>query len=200
MWTLLVTLAHAELPPPDYRSTTDTSAADAVDQLARDQGMPAAEAFVDRWERQVGASARVAYELGLAWRLAGDDKKARTAFDRALAADPDLVEARYDRGEVELNAGELSAAEDDFSAVVRLQPDAWPGHFRLADIAARRGDAAAFEAHLVRALRLGFTVRVIASDPRWKGYLQDPALGPILTRLVTVYAGDDTLQLLQSPP
>lgn len=199
MWSLLYSFVFAELPPPDYRVAADDAAADTVGQLARDQGLPAAEAFVERWERQIGPSARVDYELGLAWRLSGDDQKARSAFDRALRVDPDLVEARYDRGEVALNAGELDTAEADFAVVARLQPEAWPGHFRLADIAARRGDAVNFEAHLGRALRLGFMVPAIINDPRWKGYLADPALGPILQRLVTVYAGDEALRQLESP-
>ena len=190
---------RAELPPPDYRAAVVSAAADEVARRAKERGMDAATLFAAQWERQVGPSAEVSYDLGLAWRLSGDARKARVALDRALELDPLLVAARYDRGEVELAAGDLAAAEADFREVVRLEPRAWPGHFRLADIAGLRGDAAGFEAHLVDALRCGFTVRSAAADPHWRGFLQDPALGPVLRRLVTVYQDESILQQMEAP-
>ena len=196
---LAVPLALAELPPPDYRGSLLSAAADEVARRAREAGMEAATTFAAQWERQVGPSAEVSYELGLAWRLNGDDRKALVALDRALDLAPALVAARYDRGEIELAEGDLDAAEADFREVARLEPGAWPGHFRLADVAGRRDDPAAFEAHLVDALRCGFSVRSAAEDPHWRGFLRDPSLGPILRRLVTVYQDESILKQMEGP-
>lgn len=196
----LLAAAFAELPPPDYRDTLMVSAAQEVGRLGRQEGMEAAAAFVSRWERTVGADARVAYELGLGWRLAGDVGRARSALDRAVDLDPTLVEARYDRGELLLNGGDLDEAEADFREVARAAPERWPGHFRLADIAGRRGDVEAFEAGLLAALRCGFSFRDVVGDPRWTGYLADPSLGPVLRRLVVVYQDASVLDLLEKPP
>ncbi len=196
---LTALLAFAELPPPDYRDALMRSAADEVARLARDEGMSAAEAFARRWERTVGADARVAYELGLGWRLDQEDRKARAALDRALTLDPTLVEARYDRGEMRLNEGDLAGAAEDFLECTRLAPERWPGHFRLADVAGRQGDADAFERHLLDALRYGFSFRDVTADPRWHANLADPKLGPILRRLVVVYQDEAVLEALEAP-
>jgi tetratricopeptide (TPR) repeat protein len=161
--------------------------------------MEAAEAFARAWKRSVAEDAPVAYQLGLAWRLHDDDDKARGLLDRAIALDPDYAAARYDRGEVLLAAGELDAAEQDFLAVVRLAPDQWAGHFRLADVAARRHQPDAFGAHLLDALRFGFTLRTVAQDRRWRGYLADPELGPVLRRLAVVYQDESVLDAFTAP-
>lgn len=191
--------ATAEIPPPDYRDTLMAAAADEVTRLAREQGLEAAVAFAERWERQVGKDARVVYELGLASRLAGDPRGARRYLDRAVELDPNLLAARYDRGEVLLADGDLDAAEADFEEVVRLAPEQWAGHFRLADVAARRKDAPAFEAHLLEALRHGFSFRAVVGDPRWHGYLGDAELGPVVRRLVVVYQDESVLDALEQP-
>ncbi len=197
MILLLAALARAEMPPPDYRDALMAAAADEVARVARERGVEEAAAFAKKWERQVGPDARLAYELGLASRLTGDASGARRHLDRALELDPGLVAARYDRGEVLLAEGELDAAEADFREVVRLRPDQWAGHFRLADVAARRRDVAAFEGHLLEALRQGFSFRDVVGDARWRGYLADPELGPVVRRLVVVYQGEDVLDALE---
>jgi tetratricopeptide (TPR) repeat protein len=191
--------ARAEIPPPDYRDTLMAAAADEVSRLARQEGLGPATDFAKKWERQIGADARLAYELGLASRLAGESKDARRWLDRAVALDPTLVAARYDRGEVLLSAEELDGAEADFREVVRLAPDQWAGHFRLADVAGRRRDAPAFEAHLLDALRHGFSFRSVVGDRRWRGYLADAELGPIVRRLVVVYQDGAVLDALERP-
>lgn len=200
MIALLVGAAWAELPPPDYRDGLMAAAAEEVARIARERGLSDAAAFAKKWERQVGADARLAYELGLASRLAGDADGALRHLDRALTLDPALASARYDRGEVLLADGELDRAEADFREVVRLAPDQWAGHFRLADVAGRRGDVAAFETHLLEALRHGFAFRDVVGDPRWSGYLADPALGPVVRRLVVVYQGEEVLDALERAP
>lgn len=200
---LLVGLARAELPPLDYHAELANAAADQVAALARMPGEPmkAAEDFAARWRRALGGGARndakIAYELGLGWRLAGNDKEALAALDQAIRQDPDMVAARYDHGEVALTLGDTRTARADFERVVALAPGQWPGHFRLADLAAREHDAVAFERELLEALRCGFSFRDVAQDPAWRAHFRDPELGPVLRRLVTVYQGDDVLQLFE---
>jgi tetratricopeptide (TPR) repeat protein len=196
---LPLALAAAEVPPPDYRDALMEAAAAQVAVLAKDEGLDAARDFAKKWERTVGEDARVAYEVGLAARLSGEQGLARDELDRALKLDPALVTARYDRGEMLLSAGDLEGAAEDFRAVVAARPEHWAGHFRLADLAARNKDVRAFEAHLLDALRNGFAVRDVARDPRWHGYLADAELGPVLRRLVIVYQDESVLDALEAP-
>lgn len=194
-----ISLATAENPPPDYATTLEESAGAEIARAGREADAQVAETFARRWMRTFGESARVTYELGLVWRLAGDDAHAYAYLDRAVALDPDFAAARYDRGEVRLAADDLAGARDDFEAVARLQPEAWPGWFRLADLSGRAGDPKAFEAHMLRALRCGFQVRSVATDPTWRGFLDHPRVGPVLARLITVYQGADVFDALRGP-
>lgn len=211
---LLVGLAKGEIPPPDYRAELANAAADEIHRRAEEAatsddpvaGMGAAEEFADRWRRRVGADsgarrlpddAKLAYELGLGWRLAGDEDRALAALNRAIVEDPSMVAAHYDRGEIELNRGRMDAATLEFQTVVRLAPTGWPGHFRLADLARRAGDASTFERELTEALRGGFSFRDLASDVSWHKTFADPALGPAMRRLITVYQGDDVMGLFE---
>ncbi len=194
---LAVGLALAELPLPDYRLAVTEAAGAEVARIARESTADEAEDFARRWMRAVGESARVQYEMGLAWRLAGDDARAAAAIDRAVELDPELVAARYDRGEIRLARGDIDGAAEDIAVVTRLEPRAWPGWFRAADVAARRGDAAAFEVALLAAFRHGFSIRLVASDPTWRGFVDDPRIGSVLRRLVTVYQGEAALEALR---
>lgn len=189
----------AELPPPDYRDELQAEAAAEIGQIAQSQGMEAADRVAQRWIRAIGEDSRVYYELGLAWRLAGDEKKALAALDQAIELSPDDAAAHYDRGEIRLNQGDLAGADADFQAVVRLMPSQWAGHFRLADLAGRQKDAVAFEAHLLEALRCGFSFRLVIPDPRWHEYLGDPVLGPVMRKLLLVYQDETVLQALEAP-
>lgn len=196
-------LAWAELPPADYHTELANAAADQIAALARSGDMKAAEEFRSSWRKTMGIAsgpdeAKLSYELGLGWRLAGDDKRALAALDQAIASDPGMVAARYDHGEVSLNTGDLAAAKLDFDQVVRLAPDQWPGHFRLADLAARAHDPERFEHELVESLRCGFSFRDVAADPAWQAHFRDAALGPVMRRLITVYQGDDVMELFES--
>lgn len=193
------TPSRAEAPLPDYGVVVAEAAGAEVARLARDEGAEQAEKFAERWMRVVGESARVQYELGLAWRLAGDDARAAASIDRAARLDPNLAAARYDRGELRLARGDLDGAHDDFAAVARLEPEAWPGWFRLADVASRRGEAAAFEEALLTAFRHGFSTRLVAADPHWRGLAHDPVVGGSFRRLVVVYQGEAAWAELTQP-
>lgn len=192
--------AFAELPPPDYRLALAEAAGVEIVRAREREGAAAAEAVAKRWERSMGESARVSYEVGLGYRLEGDEDGALRFLTRSVQLDAGFVPAHYDRGEVLLLQGELDKAEADFLAVVALWPTAWPGWFRLADVAGRRGDAAKFEKHLLMAFRYGFQARSVAVDPTWRGFLSNPEVGPILRRLVEVYQGREVLLEFMEPP
>jgi tetratricopeptide (TPR) repeat protein len=197
MWFVLMLVALAELPPPDYRASLQEAAAAEISKIFEERGIEAAVEAAARWERNIGQDARVAYELGLAWRLSGNEDKALVELNRAIRLDPGMVAACYDRGEIRLNRGELELAEADFEQVVALMPEAWAGHFRLADIAGRKKDPVRFKQELIEALRYGFSFRVVVSDPRWQEYLRDPVLGPELRALLVVYQDESVLRALE---
>jgi tetratricopeptide (TPR) repeat protein len=196
----LVLPCWAERPIPDYRDTLQEAAAAEIARIAAQEGPEAAEDVAAKWSRAIGADARLSYELGLAWRLAGDEGRALSHLDEAIELAPDDVAARYDRGEIRLNRGDLAGAREDFAAVVRLAPERWAGHFRMADLAARAGDPEAFQQHLLAALRCGFSFRSVVGDPRWHGYLADPRLGPPMRTLLMVYQDESVLRALEQPP
>ena len=199
LW-LLLPLVYAERPIPGYRDELMAGAAAAVAEVGQQKGAEAAEDLAERWYRSVDEDARIAYEVGLAWRLAGTEERALTALNQALRLDPEMVAARYDRGEILLARGHLDQAEADFREVARLAPNQWAGHFRLADIAGRRGEPEAFQAHLLEALRQGFQLRLIVKDPHWSGFLADAKVGPVLRSLILVYQDESLLQELERPP
>ena len=92
-----------------------------------------------------------------------------------------------------------TSASADFTAVVKTLPTAWPGLFRLADVAARRGDAATFEKELLLAFRYGFPLDKVTTDTHWRGYWQDPQLGPVLHELAEVYSTPEVVHAFDSP-
>ncbi len=200
MLLLALGIARAELAPPDYDVTLTEAAGAEVARVGRERDATTAETFAKRWMRTFGPSARVTYELGLVWRLAGDDAHAMAYLHQAVELDPDLAAARYDRGEVRLARDDVAGATEDFEAVVRLLPQAWPGWFRLAQLSGQAGDARGFERNLVKALRLGFAVPAVAQDPTWRGFRRDATIGPVLERLVLVYQGQQALDTLGDAP
>ena len=197
---LVLSSARAEREPADYRAELGASLRQRVESLnAAGQYDPAVEVGSHITQR-VGDLAPVCYEVGFAADRLGKSDDALRWYDRAIAADPDLPEARYDRGELLLTRGQIDAAERDFEAAARLRPDHWAVHFRLAHIAGMRGDPTAFEEHLTDALREGFDFRSIEDDPKWKLWSRDPTLGPILERLIVVYSDESILDRLREAP
>ena len=202
--TLCAGSAHAEILPRDYPTELANAAADTIAAMARDGRMDDAEAFAKRWRNTLRTSAaaddaKLSYELGLGWRLTGQTERALNALDAALKAHPTMVAAHYDRGELLLDQGNLEGAKADFTAVAESEPTAWPGHFRLADVAGRQGDVLTFEQELTAALRCGFSFRSISEDTHWRKVFHDPLLGPAMQRLITVYQGEDVFTLFEEP-
>lgn len=219
--TLVLTLAHAgELP--SYRDeivvATWTSADEALTRACRwprgseGVGVPiacdaeAVQRVIDKLEAfqtQVGEDARLRYLQGLAWRRLDQRVRAQRAYEAATALDPTRLDAWFDLGELHVIAEEWSAADTAFAHVtdqLAEGPRAWPGWMQRAQVAAHRGDAEAFEDHLLQALRYGFTFSTVASDPTWQGWAADPTLGPVIQRLLHSYADRDTQRAFPEPP
>jgi len=157
-------------------------------------------ARVDAFSSQVVRDAGLEYLAGLAYRYDGQEGRARRRYRRAVALDPTYDAAWYDLGELYLISGQLDEAEAAFTKVAELvsQGDkAFVGPWRLAEVAALRGDAEGFERHIKRALQNGFSFRDIAGLPNWKGFYADPRLRDTLDKLLTVYATPDVRESLR---
>lgn len=162
----------------------------------------AAVARADAFQEVLFRDAGLEYLAGLALRYAGDDAGARARYRSAVALDPERVEAWYDLGEIALKEGRLDEAEDAFGRVADLLPGgerAWIGPWRLAEVAATRGDAVAFEREIKRALQRGFSFRSIAGLPNWRAFYADPALRDTLDKLLTVYGDPEIRDSLRAP-
>ena len=195
---LVATLAVRE--PPDYRGSLAEAAAAQAEALNAEGHHEEAIDFAATVQRAIGPAAVVQYEVGYAYNRLGDLDAAVRAYDRALELDPHLAAALYDRGELLLLKGRDEEARADFEAAAALRPDHWAVHFRLAELAGRAADAPAFERHLIDALSNGFDFRTIIDDPGWRAWFRDPALGPVLTKLVVVYSDERLLDRLQEEP
>ena len=68
--------------------------------------------------------AAISYEAGYAHNQLGEFDVALRHYDAALKRDPDMVAARYDRGELHLIRDDLDEAADDFLSM-------WSGSSQL---------------------------------------------------------------------
>ncbi|MEM6925328.1 MAG: tetratricopeptide repeat protein [Myxococcota bacterium] len=154
---------------------------------------------VDAFSRVVVRDAGLEYLAGLAHRYDGQSSRARRRYEAAVALDPTYDAAWYDLGELHLIGGRLDLAEEAFGRVAELVSGdkAWIGPWRLAEVAATRGDPEAFEAHIKQALEVGFSFRDIAGLPNWRAFYADPRLRDTLDKLLTVYSTPDVRDSLR---
>ena len=193
----LASLARAARVPPDYREALGEGWARQIEALARKGRVEEAVALGERLSSAVEPLPAVEYELGLIANQLGDAAAALTHYGRAIEARPDFAAPRYDRGELLLLGGDLDAAAADFAVVARVRPEHWAAHFRLAHVAAARGDPAGLERHLLEALRHGFDFRAVLEDPSWQRWARDPAMGPVIGRLIGAYSDERLLEELR---
>ena len=184
---------------PDYGEELGDRLAVEVERLSVEDPAAAA-AFGERALDRVAPLPALRYATALAHNRAGDRSRALGHYDRVLDVDPEHRGALYDRAELRLLTGDAEGAMADLQRLLRLPPVHWATHFRLAQLAADRGDALAFEDALRNALRAGFELGTLRLDPKWRGWIDDPTLGPVLTRIITVYGSDSLLHELRSPP
>jgi len=99
------------------------------------------------------------FHLGEARRMLGDLAGAAEAYSRALALDPELALARYNRGVIALRAGREAEARADFETLVAgphgADPELVAAHLALARLELRAGNRTAAEARYRRYVELG---------------------------------------------
>jgi tetratricopeptide (TPR) repeat protein len=172
---------------PDYRVVLGANLAESVAGLNEAGRYREAIKRAGKMQRAVGRLAAVSYEAGYAHYRLGEYEVALRHYDAALAQDPQMSSAAYDRGEIRLITGERDMALVDFQMVVHLRPKHWAGHFRLAHIAGLTGDPIRFEEHLMDALHFGFELEVVMTDPAWGSFVPDDQLRPVLRKVVALY-------------
>jgi Flp pilus assembly protein TadD len=88
-----------------------------------DQGLEGAAIVAFERAASASPSAPTLYRLGTLLGKAGETARARDAFERALALQPDLAEANNDLGALVAQTGDLDAAIARFRAALASMPD-----------------------------------------------------------------------------
>jgi len=88
-----------------------------------DNGLEAAAIVAFERASQANPGAPTLYRLGTLLARSGETARARTAFERALALQPDFAEASNDLGALLAQGGDLDAAVTRFRAALAAIPD-----------------------------------------------------------------------------
>ena len=88
-----------------------------------DQGLESAALVAFERAAQASPSAPTLYRLGTLLVKSGQPARARAAFERALAMQPDLAEASNDLGALLAQQGDVPAAIERFRAALAAAPD-----------------------------------------------------------------------------
>ena len=86
-----------------------------------DQGLEAAAVVAFERAAQANPSASTLYRLGTLLAKSGETARARAAFERALALQPDLAEANNDLGALLAQGGDLDGGDRAFSRGARVR-------------------------------------------------------------------------------
>jgi tetratricopeptide (TPR) repeat protein len=92
--------------------------------------------------------------LGVAFHEAGQTADAANAYKRALAANPDLIEARLNLGMLWMETGRPADAKSEFTAYSLRRPNAPEGFQKLATAELELRDVAQAEVNVRKALKL----------------------------------------------
>jgi Tfp pilus assembly protein PilF/peroxiredoxin len=88
-----------------------------------DQGLESAAVVAFERAAQASPSAATLYRLGTLLAKTGESGRARTAFERALALQPDLAEASNDLGALMAQSGDIDGAIARFRTALASMPD-----------------------------------------------------------------------------
>lgn len=191
------------LPPPNYENSLSAAAEARTDHLISKNRIKKAQVFIKNFRKHVTDDARLTYEHGLTLRLLGDFETSEELLLSAIEQDPTLAQAWYDLGEVQLLMHNETSALEAFKTAAALSashPNGWAAPFRLAEIAGKNQQIGAFESWLEKAIQRGFSFEhVVQGNPTWGSFLEDPDLGDILLRLITVYGDESILENWQAP-
>ena len=97
-------------------------------------------------------------DLGNIYLRKGDLEKARVAFGKALAIDPELPDAETSLGLVCMQSGDMLGAVRAFKAAINLQPDLAESQDDLAIVLARQGKYEEASFHFQKAVESGPTL------------------------------------------
>jgi tetratricopeptide (TPR) repeat protein len=139
----------------------------SVDDLFEAAALAEAEGALEEAARLYDLSARVdrkdpiaCFNLGNI-RLASDAfEEAALAFRRAVARDPELVEARYNLAQAYERLGRPGPAREELTAALAVEPDYGDARFNLAQLALKDGALAEAKGHFERYL-------ACAPPPEW---------------------------------
>lgn len=198
--SVLLSVGWARPVPEDYRAVLNADLGRTISMLNGTGKYREAIQIGGRIQRSVDWFPRVSYEIGYAHHRLGELDAAVRNYDAALARDPELTTALYDRGEIHLQQGRLELAKADFSLVAKQNPTHWAGHFRLAHLAGIDGQVDAFEHHLMKAIEHGFDLETVQPDPEWIGFTKKPNIRSVLRKLVILYGNDALMEWLGEQP
>src|SRR6185312_7084785 len=88
-----------------------------------DSGLESAAVIAFERAAQADPGASTLYRLGTLLAKTGETARARAAYERALALQPDLAEANNDLGALLAQGGDLNGAIDRFRAALAATPD-----------------------------------------------------------------------------
>ena len=92
--------------------------------------------------------------LGVLYRLRGDESKATEHYREALRLRPDYAEANYNHAVLLQSSGRLGGAAEHYEAALRLRHDYLDAHYGYATLLAATGDLTRADRHYREALSL----------------------------------------------
>lgn len=142
------------------RSTASTSRGKAQDQGVAKTVEP--ERPVEPSQPQTTGDAQTLYERAERFRQQGRLKDAKRFYEETLKLDPRHVDALNNLGVVYLQDKDYSAAQRQFEAIIRIEPDDADPYYNLACLHAVKGEQRQGLAYLKKAISLNPLVRTWA--------------------------------------
>jgi len=195
---LLFSTVFASREPQDYRFVHERNAAKSVASIALKGDLDSALIKGEAALRQHPDSALIRYEMGLACNRAERINDAIRFYDEALALDPNMVSALFDRAELHLMNAKAEEAKRDLMQAVSQGANHWGVQLRLAEIAGLENRNDGMSAHLIEAVESGFNLKTLSSlGQPWKDWIVDPVKSRIIRRVVLLYAKGELWDQLQ---
>jgi Flp pilus assembly protein TadD len=107
-----------------------------------------------RLRHKVPKQAQKSYGKGIKFSRKGDHSAAAQELEKAVAADPEFIDAQHQLGVEYSLLGRHEESEARLRHAIALDPVSWRAHHDLGVALARRGDVAAAEPSARRALEL----------------------------------------------
>ena len=192
-----VLLALAQ-PRLNYKREMEERGLAQIEVFLRSDRSREAEQYLQDFEKQLFPSAWLHYEVALQYNVQGRLEEALRHYDRALALEPLMLRALYDRAEIHLLQDQVVKAQQDLLLLVEADVEHWVVYFRLAEIYAEQNKVTLFEEMMLQAIRYGFSMSILLeAKSKWKSYALDPVIGVSLRRIIQLYGDERIWELLQ---